>query len=270
VSEPYASRDLWGAIEGALRVAGKDPQRLASEEIAALDHFHTGGLQASRALLGLLPTSGVERVLDLGAGIGGGSRFLAEHTVATVVSLDPSQAFCQVNRRLSAATGLAPKVEVVLGDGLALPFANSSFDIVWMQQAAMNIDDKALLAGEIARVLHSGGSYVFQEVAAGENPGPLELPVAWAAEQGDSHLESGSRMRELLAHVGMREIVFEDITAALLPGLRERVQAVEANGPPVLGVHLLSTSDMGSILRGMLLSVEARRIAFVRGAFRAA
>ena len=50
----YSARDIEARILAALRTAGLDPaKRLSPTEIAALDHFHTGGLRASRELLEL-------------------------------------------------------------------------------------------------------------------------------------------------------------------------------------------------------------------------
>jgi SAM-dependent methyltransferase len=184
------------------------------------------------------------------------------------VSLDFAAAFCVVNVRLTELTGLKDRIEVVHGDGATLPLKDVSFDLVWMQQAAMNIEDKEALASEIRRVLRPGGVYAFQEIVAGEDPGPLVLPVAWAARQEDSHLEPPSSMRERLMRLGLDEMSFDDITSSLLPGLRARLENVEMNGPPTLGVHLLSTSPLEAILRGMLSSAESRRIGFVRGLFR--
>ena len=47
----YSARDLEARLLAAMRAAGLDSkQRQPPEERAALDHFHTGGLRASREL----------------------------------------------------------------------------------------------------------------------------------------------------------------------------------------------------------------------------
>jgi hypothetical protein len=44
----YSANDIEAKILAGLRSAGLNPeQRLSAEELGALDHFHTGGLQAS-------------------------------------------------------------------------------------------------------------------------------------------------------------------------------------------------------------------------------
>ena len=74
----YSARDLETRILAAVRAAGLDPgQRIAAEDLGALDHFHTGGLRASRELLELARIVAEDRVLDIGAGLAGPARLLA-------------------------------------------------------------------------------------------------------------------------------------------------------------------------------------------------
>jgi len=268
-AHPYAATDLWRVIENALLAAGKDPRNLTSADTASFDHFHTGGIDASLDLLELALTTEPHDVLDLGAGVGGASRFLAEHTKASIVSLDFEREFCAVNARLTSLLGYSGRIRVLVGDATEIPFRSASFDWVWMQQAAMNIADKARLHAELVRVLRPGGCFVFQEILAGSDPGPLQLPTAWAAVQADSHLEPPEEMRARLHGLGLDEVAFEDVTDRLLPGLRARFEAARADGAPTLGVHLLSTSDLTSILEGMLRSTEMGRLRFVRGVYQA-
>ena len=50
----YSARAIEERILAAIRGAGLDPgQRVSFEALGALDHFHTGGLRASRELLEL-------------------------------------------------------------------------------------------------------------------------------------------------------------------------------------------------------------------------
>jgi hypothetical protein len=74
-------------------------------------------------------------------------------------------------------------------------------------------------------------------------------------------------MRARLRGLGLEEVAFEDVTESLMPGLQQRVTNVKDNGAPVLGVHLLSTSDLLPIVEGILLNAISGRIAFVRGVY---
>jgi len=73
----YSADDIETRILAALRAAGLDPeQRLSPEALGALDHFHTGGLRASRELLEMAQIRGDHRVLDIGAGLAGAARLI--------------------------------------------------------------------------------------------------------------------------------------------------------------------------------------------------
>ena len=80
----YSASDIEARILAGIRAAGLNPeQRLSAEELAALDHFHTGGLRASRELLEVVQIRPEDCVLDIGAGLAGSARLLASPSAAT-------------------------------------------------------------------------------------------------------------------------------------------------------------------------------------------
>jgi cyclopropane fatty-acyl-phospholipid synthase-like methyltransferase len=71
---------------------------------------------ATLTLAELAGISEGERVLDVGAGIGGPARTLAAHLGARVTALHPTRRFCDLNEELCRRSGLGGQVEVVCGD----------------------------------------------------------------------------------------------------------------------------------------------------------
>jgi len=174
----YAARDIETRILAAIRAAGLNPdRRLAPAELGALDHFHTGGARASRELMELARIRAEDRVLDIGAGLAGPARMLASTRGCRVDCVDLSPDFCAGAALLNRLTGLAERIGVHTGSALDLPFPDASFDVVWMQNVGMNIADKAMLYGEIRRVLKPAGRFAFQEMTAGESR-HVPLPAA--------------------------------------------------------------------------------------------
>jgi ubiquinone/menaquinone biosynthesis C-methylase UbiE len=263
----YAGEDLWSKLLDALKSAGKDPTALKPEDFGPIEHFHTGGRAATEELLRLAPAE-PRLVLDIGGGIGGPARFLAQRTGATVVVAEISPNFCRAGSRIDRVANLEERVAFVCSEATALPFATATFDLIWMQQAGMNIARKQGLLAEIARVLAPGGSYCFQEIMAGAQPGPLTLPAPWAARQEDSHLTPAAAYREMLLGFGLQETAFKDVTESLARFTRDRLALLVANGSPPLGVHLLSSADVLQTTRNTLRNIEDGRIRFVRGAYR--
>src|SRR5215471_21637258 len=88
VEDHYTRRSLGETILAALRRAGKDIDRLTPDDLAPVDEFHGGQRPATIRLAELAGFHGGERVLDIGSGIGGPSRFLATQYGCQVIGID--------------------------------------------------------------------------------------------------------------------------------------------------------------------------------------
>lgn len=259
----YAARDIEARILAALRAAGLDPgQRVSPEALGALDHFHTGGLRASRELMELAHLRPGDRVLDIGAGLAGPARMIAATLGCRVDCIDMSPDFCAGAVLLNRLTGLDDRVRVVEGSALDLPFPDAAFDIVWMQNVGMNIADKPKLYAEIRRVLKPGGRYAFQEMAAGSAPTSY-FPLPWATDAGESFLVPADEIRSLLGRLGFVVELFEDTSDAHL----SRSTADTAPSPLTLGVYVENLAQKAGNARR---SLEEGQVRLVRGVFRAA
>lgn len=257
----YSARDIETRILAAIRAAGLNPeQRLSPEELAALDHFHTGGLRASSELLELAQIRAEDRVLDIGAGLAGPARLLASTLGCRVDCLELSPDFCTGAALLNRLTGLDDRIEVHRGSALDLPFPDDSFDVVWMQNVGMNIADKQRLYAEIYRVLKEGGRYAFQEMAAGE-AATTYFPLPWATDPVDSFLVSADEIRLVLGETGFVAELFQDSSEAHL----SRPAADTAPSPLTLGVYVDNLAQKAGNARR---SLQEGQIRLVRGVFR--
>jgi sarcosine/dimethylglycine N-methyltransferase len=261
----YSARDIEARILAGIRAAGLDPeQRLWPGELAPLDHFHTGGIRASRELLELARIRAEDRVLDIGAGLGGAARLLASEVGCRVDCIEMSPDYCAGAVLLNRLTGLEDRITVHQGSALDLPFPHDSFDVVWMQNVGMNIADKRKLYGEIARVLKPGGRYAFQEMAAGEIATSY-FPLPWAIEPADNCLVSGEEMRSVLGECGLVAELFEDTSDAHLS--RTISNATPAK-PGNLGLAVF-VDNLAEKARNARRSLEEGQVRLVRGVFQA-
>ncbi|MEU8820971.1 methyltransferase domain-containing protein [Actinoplanes sp. NPDC048796] len=100
-----------------------------------------------------------KRILELGAGAAAGARWL-DGQGAEVVALDLSAGMLRHAAAAAGRTGVT--VPLVQADALALPFAESVFDIVCTAFGAIPfVADSAAAMREVARVLKPGGDWVF-------------------------------------------------------------------------------------------------------------
>jgi ubiquinone/menaquinone biosynthesis C-methylase UbiE len=88
-----------------------------------------------------------------------------------------------------------------LGDALAMPFADATFDGAYSMNVSMNIADKAGLYREIRRVLKPGAWLMLSEIAQG--PGPdVDYPTPWARTAEASFLATPEDTLRALEQAG--------------------------------------------------------------------
>jgi SAM-dependent methyltransferase len=264
VETHYTRSALGAAILAALTASGKDIEHLTPDDLAPVDEFHSRRRLATAELAALLAPKASDRVLDVGSGIGGPSRFLAATYGCRVTGLDLTAEFCRVAADLARRTGLADRVDYRQGDATAMPFDAASFDLAWSQNAAMNIADRAGLYGEIHRVLKPGGRFALQEVTAGPGGAP-HFPTPWSRDGSISFLLSPEATRAALEAAGFRVLAWEDKTATALAEAEAERARVKANpGPrPALGIHLLLGDDFPAMMKNGLRNLEERRTGLI-------
>ncbi|XP_020704811.1 probable tocopherol O-methyltransferase, chloroplastic isoform X2 [Dendrobium catenatum] len=97
------------------------------------------------------------RIVDVGCGIGGSSRYLAKKYGAQVqgITLSPVQA--KRAQDLTMAAELADKVSFQVADALDQPFPDGQFNLVWSMESGEHMPDKEKFVRELARVAAPGG-----------------------------------------------------------------------------------------------------------------
>jgi ubiquinone/menaquinone biosynthesis C-methylase UbiE len=261
VVQHYTHGSLERAVLAALAASGKDLDRLTLADLAPVDEFHIGGRQATVDFAEQLGTAPGLKLLDIGSGLGGASRYFASERGCRVTGIDLTEEYVRVAEALARRVGLEDRVSYQRGSALALPFPSGTFDGAYMLHVGMNIRDKETLFGEIRRVLRPGDVFGIYDVMR-EGEGDLSFPVPWASSTETSFIESAATYRRLLESVGFavekerrrREFAVEFFRMM-------RAQTAQGGRPPPLGLHILMGAAAQIKVANMIDNLERGLIA---------
>lgn len=112
-------------------------------------------------LLEMVADHRVERVLDVGCGIGQMPYPFVAFKGAFGVGIDPTPQACRMGHDFYATHGLSSRVRFISGKAETLPFASASFDVVNCGLALPYMDNSRAI-DEIGRMLRPGGIFLLK------------------------------------------------------------------------------------------------------------
>jgi ubiquinone/menaquinone biosynthesis C-methylase UbiE len=138
---------------------------------------------------------GDERALDVGTGAGALALALAP-VVREVVGLDPVPELIELARARAL-----PNTEFVEGDGAALPFPDSDFDLAGTLRTLHHATRPERLVAELARVTRPGGRVLVVDQLAPDDPEQAAALHEFETARDPSHtrLLTGEELRALFA-----------------------------------------------------------------------
>ncbi len=264
VDKHYGFGGIMEKIEAGLNLAGKDADSLTVDDLAPIDEFHTRGREATLEVAELANLMASDLVLDVGCGLGGTARHLAQQYKCNVVGVDLTEEYISVGKKLTELVGLSDLVELRHGSALEIPYEDERFDIVWTEHVQMNIADKNRFYSEIARVLKPGGRLLFHDVFRGLGDPPF-YPAPWAEDESISALVTESEARSIIEQVGL-EIDQWIVKVQDSIDFFKRVSArIEADGPPPIGIHLLMGDNAKDKLHNHVRNLTEDRVSVALG-----
>lgn len=258
VRHHYRAENLIASIDAALVLSGLDPHKVRPADLAPVDEFHTAGRLSTVRALDLAGFSPGSHILDAGAGIGGTARHLAAEHGMRVTGVDLTPEYVAAATTLTRRMGLSSQCGFVEGSVLDLPFEDRKFDGALTFHVGMNVEDRRGFYSEVARVLKPGAKFCLFDVMAGEVAG-LEFPVPWATEPETSFLYTPAQTTEFLREAGFEieaEESFRDPARAFFKAAFKRA----ADGPPPLGLHLITGKESPAKFQNYVDALEAGQI----------
>ncbi|MCG7920787.1 MAG: methyltransferase domain-containing protein [Candidatus Thiodiazotropha lotti] len=262
IRDYYSPEDLFNKIKSALEESGRGLENLTLDDLQPVDEFHIRGQTATMELIKLSDFSADMHILDVGCGIGGSARRLADVVGCRVTGIDLSEHYIATADALSGLVGMEERVEFQASNALDLPFYDATFDGIWSIQMNMNIHDKVDWLREQYRVLKPGGRLVLYEVCGNVNT-PPNFPVPWAQDSTMSDLALPEVFRDHIVEAGFNVEAWHDKTDLAREAFAQVPEPNDDHELPELGVHLLVGKDILHKAYNLRRNLEEKRVSLI-------
>ncbi len=264
INSHYGISGILNSILDSLKSSGKDLNSLKPEDLAPIDEFHTRGKESTIEITQLANLQSHYNVLDVGCGLGGSARHIANEFGCSVVGIDLTDEYINVAKKLTEFVNLNSKVSFKQGSALELPFSSDQFDVVWTEHAQMNISDKDKFYSEINRVLKPKGRIVFHDVFEGPIGNPI-YPTPWAEHESISSLCTQDEAKESIRKSNLEIEKWIDKSQESLEFFRNMAKKTNSSDSPPLGIHLLMGITAKTKFQNQTHNLEEKRVSIVQG-----
>lgn len=266
IENHYLKEGLYEDIINRLKEQHSSLENIKRSDIAGVDEFHVRGAAVSKELASSIQLSGL-RVLDVGCGLGGPCRMLADEYNCKTTGIDLSHEYIRTANKLSELVRLNDKTTFIQGDATNLPFDDKSFDVVWTQHVQMNIPDKATFYSEINRVLKKGGYFLFYDILKKGNE-EVTYPMPWASNAHLSFLFETQQMEKILKELGLTKKQSINQTQAGIDFFDTLVTRLKEFGPPKIGLNVLMGETTKPKLMNLLTHLKTGKLELKSGVYK--
>ncbi len=266
IENHYRKEGLYEDIIKRLKEQGIDLNNVKRSDIAGVDEFHVRGAAVSRELANSIDLKGAT-VLDVGCGLGGPCRMLADEYNCQTTGIDLSKEYIRTANKLSQLVNLNRKTNFIQGDATSLPFDDNTFDVVWTQHVQMNISDKKKFYSEINRVLKVGGHFLFYDILKKGNE-EVSYPMPWAGNANLSFLFKAEEMDDFLRELGLTKEQATNQTQAGIEFFETLIAKLKEFGPPKMGLNVLMGETTKPKLMNLMTHLKSGKLELKSGVYK--
>lgn len=226
------------------------------------DGFHTRGKAAVKELCDKADIFKHAKILDLGCGTGGSSRYFSEKYNAISVGIDYSFDYLEIADYFSRSFFDHEKPFFINGDAVSLPFKSSVFDFVFTEHVQVNIKNKEKFYNEISRVLKTGGKLVFHDVfSCGKD---VLYPLPFAEDKKFAYLIDEEKCKELMHCSGLDSIDFTNMDKKSLEFF-SKITGENLSPNKDKGLWLVMGENYPEKILNMKKNLSEKRISLIQG-----
>ncbi|MBT6441393.1 MAG: methyltransferase domain-containing protein [Alphaproteobacteria bacterium] len=210
-----AERESAGSEDPRIAAAFSDPRVQIMERMFGEGFTGPGGADLIRDLVKPLGLDSSMTVLDIGSGLGGGTRAIHAETGAWVTGYESSPLYVEAAMEMSKMEGLDRKAPVHAFDPEHLELKPNGTNAIFSKDALFTIKNKEALLEAIYAGLKVDGQLLITDYLTKTGDASGTAIDEWVAgEPAKPHLWSLDRVRTLLADLGFEIRVSEDVSDA--------------------------------------------------------
>jgi len=209
---------------------------LKVEDLTAFDQYHYLGTSAVDHAIEALGIGASSRVLEIGSGIGGPARYVAQRTGAHVLALELQPDLHRTAESLTRRCGLSGRISQRCGNILDGTPDDQPFDALLSFLVFLHIPDRDRLFDVCRQSLKPDGSmyiedFVLRQVPSAEERHSLEVKVLCP------YLPDAETYQKHLREAGFEIEGFDDMTESWKDFTADRLQAFRKNRNRNLRIH---------------------------------
>ncbi len=209
--------------------------RLGVADLTPFDQYHYDGTHAVDLALRRLGLQAGESLLDIGSGIGGPARHIADRLGVTVTALELQADLDAVARDLTRRCGLTGRVRHLCGDILDGE-ARGPFDGIISLLCMLHIPDKPQLFAACRAALKPGRAMYIEDFARARALTPAETH-SLAVKVQSRDLPTPAEYRALLQAAGFAHVEISDVTSDWQQVSANRVRNARAEHEANIALH---------------------------------
>ena len=224
-------------IFNELREIGKSTSStLLVEDLTKFDQLHYHGTDAIDIFIEKLEINEKIKILDVGSGMGGPARYIANKTGAEITAIELQSDQNNLAKDLTKKCGLSNKINHICGDILDYDFKNQTFDAVVSWLTLYHIANHKILLKKLFDLLNPNGFFYTEDITSRINLSDADRKEIKKEIYG-IHLPYFDKYISNLEQNGFKLIFSEDMSSSWTDFTKERIKKYNSEKERNIRVH---------------------------------
>lgn len=208
-------------IYNELKATENDKDALKVQDLSSFDQYHYLGTAAVDDAIRILKISSKDKIMDVGSGIGGPARYLADKTGCQVTALELQSDLHEVALSLTERCGLSGLVKHLCGNILDFPEEDCDFNFIVSWLSFLHIPDRDSLIRKCYNILKSDGKMFIEDFYKGSEFTEEEVRIL-SRDISCVYLPTFNDYKKQLICGGFKKVELTDKTDGWKNFVRER------------------------------------------------